>query len=80
MTRQRLFLATVIAVLAAPAAQTQGDVIAAAIKSDGGVVVPPAAHTDPASRRASRPSSQLPDEGPLAGWMRLVDDSPSRTD
>jgi hypothetical protein len=66
MIRQRLFLTAVIAVLAAPPAlaQTQGDVIKPPpTKSDGSVIVPPAAHADPGIQKGKPPEqSQLPEE------------------
>jgi hypothetical protein len=83
MIRQRLFVAAVIAVLAAPAvlAQTQGDVIKPPpTKSDGSVVVPPAAHVDPGIQKGKPPEqSQLPEEkDQLAGPDAPKVDGPRR--
>jgi hypothetical protein len=65
MTRQRLLLVAVIAVLAAPSvlAQSRGDVIAPPpIKSDGSVIAPPAAHADPGIEKGKPPEqAQLPE-------------------
>ena len=70
MTRQRLFLAAVLAGLAALSAvsppvwaQSRGDVIAPPpTKSDGSVITPPAAHADPGIEKAKPPEqSQLPE-------------------
>ena len=65
MSRQCLLLAAAIAVLASPSvlAQSRGDVITPPpTKSDGSVILPPAAHADPGIEKAKPPElGQLPE-------------------